>query len=107
MGRNNEDFLGVTRVPMSEVEDFIPSDYCDSDWDDPIRVKHIDRETFDNYTVHKHDYDELKQDISKHGMKSPISATRLSNGETLLTEGHHRAVIAKELGFSHVPVRFS
>ena len=44
-------------------------------------------------------YNNLKEDIAKNGMKQPIE---IRKGQ--IDDGHHRAVIAKELGLSSIPV---
>jgi hypothetical protein len=88
MTRNNADFHGSVNVPMSEVNEFIPSDYDDGDHSDPIRMKHVDVESCVNYDSHDDDYVEnLKADIAAKGLKTPIEARKLDSGETLLTEG--------------------
>jgi hypothetical protein len=107
MTRNNADFHGSVDTPISEVNEFIPSDYDDGNHSDPIRMKHVDRESCQNYHSHNEGYqNQLKADIAKNGIKRPVEASKLANGETLLLEGHHRVMIAKELGMSHVPVVF-
>lgn len=107
MTRNNADFYGYVNVPMSDVEEFIPADYDDGDVNKPVRMKNIDRESCANYDSHDEGYyDELKADIAKHGIKDPIEATQTEKGNFLLTEGHHRVIIARELGLHHIPVIF-
>lgn len=44
-------------------------------------------------------YNRLRDDIAKNGMQQPIE---IRKGQ--VENGHHRAVIAKELGLSHIPV---
>lgn len=57
------------------------------------------------------EYDELKQSIQKDGIKDTLifQINRLENGnvEAYIGEGNHRIRIAKELGITKVPVRFS
>jgi hypothetical protein len=107
MGRNSQEFRGSVLTPISEVNKFASSDFSDGDWSDPIRMSSIDRESCNNYHSHNEDHlDDLKKDISTKGMKTPVEATRLDNGETLLTEGHHRVIAARELGLTHIPVVF-
>lgn len=107
MTRNNADFHNTMEVPISEVNEFIPSDYDDGNRSDPIRMKHVDRESCENYHSHNEGYqNQLKASIAKDGIKSPVEASKLPNGETLLLDGHHRVMIAQELGMSHVPVVF-
>jgi hypothetical protein len=107
MGANKADFHGSVDVPMSEVNEFIPSDYDDGDHSNPIRMKHVDAESCANFDAHDDDYVEnLKANIAAQGLKNPIEATKLDSGETLLTEGHHRVMAARELGMTHIPVVF-
>jgi ParB/RepB/Spo0J family partition protein len=108
MGRNNNDFHdGVVHVPMSKVEKFIPSDFHDDDWDNPIRMKHIDSETFANSDEeHPERYAELLKSVRKHGVKTPIQVRRIEDGEHFLEEGHHRVVAAREAGLKTIPVEF-
>ena len=47
--------------------------------------------------------DELKEDISKHGITTPLEVTDKDGG--YLLDGHHRYVAARELGMKDVPVR--
>ena len=44
-------------------------------------------------------YNRLRDDIAKNGMQQPIE---IRKGQ--VENGHHRAVIAKELGLSRIPV---
>jgi hypothetical protein len=44
-------------------------------------------------------YNTLKEDIAKHGIKTPIEVM----GDRV-SDGHHRAVIAKELGIPRIPI---
>lgn len=106
MTRSNAEFHGSVNVPISEVNEFIPSDYDDGDHSNPIRMKHIDEESCKNYDEHDdYDYfDNLAADIAKRGLRKPIEATKLNDGETLLTEGHHRVMIARKLNMTHIPV---
>lgn len=56
------------------------------------------------------EYDELKDDIKKHGIKNYgiIELKRLPNGDVsaLLGEGNHRLAIAKELKIKTMPIMF-
>lgn len=107
MTRNNAEFRGAVPTPLSKVEQFVPSDFEDGDWSNPIRMHSIDRETCMNHHEHGEDYlDDLKSQIAANGIKTPIEATKLDNGHTLLTEGHHRVMVARELGLKNVPVVF-
>jgi ParB-like chromosome segregation protein Spo0J len=48
-------------------------------------------------------YNTLKEDIVKNGIKEPIVVDSMGNHKVVL-DGHHRAVIAKELGMPNIPV---
>jgi ParB-like chromosome segregation protein Spo0J len=105
MTRSNAEFHGSVNVPISEVNEFIPSDYDDGDHSNPIRMKHVDEESCQNYDTHDDDYvGTLASDIAKRGLRTPIEATKLDDGETLLTEGHHRVMAARKLNMTHIPV---
>jgi hypothetical protein len=107
MTRNNTEFRGAVSTPLSKVEQFVPSDFHDGDWSDPIRMSSVDRETCENHHAHGEGYlDDLKSQIATNGIKNPVEATKLDNGHTLLTEGHHRVMAARELGINTVPVVF-
>ena len=107
MTRNNADFHGSVDVPISEVNEFISADYDDGDHSNPIRMKHVDAASCSMFDSHDDDYVEnLKTNIAAQGLKTPIEATKLDSGETLLTEGHHRVMAARELGMTHIPVVF-
>ena len=108
MTRNNADFqAGIVHVPIHEVNEFIPNDFRDDDMDNPIRMKHIDEDTFVNSGEESRErYIELRKSIAKQGVLEPIQAAKLSNGNTLLVNGHHRAVYARETGQTHVPVEY-
>jgi hypothetical protein len=49
----------------------------------------------------------LAKSISEHGydVTQPVSATRLPNGDLLITGGHHRLAAMQSLGETTVPVR--
>lgn len=48
-------------------------------------------------------YNILKEDIAKHGIRTPITLT-IQGRKHLITEGNHRLKIAKELGIETLPV---
>lgn len=47
-------------------------------------------------------FEGLAADIAKNGIKEPL---RVANG--VLVNGHHRAIIALELGLESVPIEYS
>lgn len=47
-------------------------------------------------------YQSLKEDIAKHGIVRPI---KILHGQ-YLNEGHHRAMIAKELNIPQIPAQY-
>jgi hypothetical protein len=49
-------------------------------------------------------FDELKQDIIKNGIQTPLEIDKFESGELNLKNGHHRAVIAIQIGLTSVPV---
>jgi hypothetical protein len=105
LGRQFDDHI---MVPIHEVEEFVPSDFEDGDWSNPIRMKHIYKETFDNSgEVTPERYNRLRKSIAKHGIKEPVNAVLRDDGHTVLTEGHHRVVFGRMAGLTHIPVRFS
>jgi ParB-like chromosome segregation protein Spo0J len=52
--------------------------------------------------LYDYDFDELCEDVRLNGINKPL---RVVNG--VLVDGHHRAIIAKELGLTCVPVEYS
>jgi hypothetical protein len=55
----------------------------------------------------KRHIENLAKSISEHGydVTQPVSATRLPNGDLLITGGHHRVAAMKSLAEATVPVR--
>ena len=52
----------------------------------------------------KGSFQELKQSIMEHGIKMPLEIDKFESGELNLKNGHHRAVIAIQIGLKYVPV---
>ena len=48
----------------------------------------------------------LREDISKNGIQTPIELVRNNDGSISIENGNHRLQIAKELGIKEVPVKF-
>jgi hypothetical protein len=67
----------------------------------------------DNYTVggldadfvwidgDDHTYQELHDFIKKEGIKTPL---KVSLRDNMLYDGHHRAVVARDLGINKIPI---
>jgi hypothetical protein len=90
----------VQFMGMKELGEHYSSDYNIG------AVKHIDRRYLDAKGANNHiDYDALKEDISRNGIKTPIEVSHSDEEGSVLEDGHHRYVIAKELGLKKVPVR--
>ena len=49
-----------------------------------------------------YDYHELHASIKKEGIKTPLNVSLRDN---MLYDGHHRAVIARDLGIDKIPIR--
>jgi hypothetical protein len=49
-----------------------------------------------------HTYEELHDSIKKEGIKTPLDVSLRNN---MLYDGHHRAVIARDLGIDQIPIR--
>jgi hypothetical protein len=49
-----------------------------------------------------HTYEELHNSIKKEGIKTPLDVSLRHN---MLYDGHHRAVIARDLGIDKIPIR--
>jgi ParB-like chromosome segregation protein Spo0J len=49
-------------------------------------------------------YQSLHDSIKKEGIKVPLSVVRDKN---LLVDGHHRAIVARDLGINQVPVTYT
>lgn len=54
----------------------------------------------------KTDLAELRADIEANGFNEAIPLTYATNGTILRDEGNHRLAVAKELGYTAIPVRF-
>ena len=52
------------------------------------------------------EYEELKADIEKNGIREPLFIELGLNGKAKVGEGNHRHQIALELGLERVPVAF-
>jgi len=50
------------------------------------------------------EYQKLKADIRRSGVREPIKYVRTSDGRNYIVDGHHRARAAQELGLQSVPV---
>ena len=50
------------------------------------------------------DLDQLKADINRNGIQNPLIVREDESGERWLRNGHHRLVIAMELGLTEVPI---
>jgi RHS repeat-associated protein len=55
-------------------------------------------------TLSNRDFQKLKDDIAKNGIKDPINYVE-HNGQKYIVDGHHRALAAKQLGLTDVPVQ--
>ena len=57
-------------------------------------------------TPGSYDWDRLRADVGKNGVKSPIRiAHDEQTGRPVVTDGHHRAMMAIEQGHLFVPVK--
>jgi ParB-like chromosome segregation protein Spo0J len=61
-----------------------------------LKVHDIHRDLYD------YDFDALSRDMEANGISKPLTVV---NGA--LVDGHHRAIVAKELEFSDVPITYS
>lgn len=52
--------------------------------------------------VNSYEIDEIAEHICSHGME-PLQLS-IAGGKALLTDGNHRLVAARQLGYTHVPV---
>jgi len=64
--------------------------------------KEFDRETDEKFN--KKELDDLTDDISKNGIKTPIQIKVDRNGNALIVEGNTRLAAAKRLGIKNIPV---
>jgi ParB-like chromosome segregation protein Spo0J len=54
-----------------------------------------------------YDWDGLHSSISKNGITEPLEVHVDGEGNKTMLNGHHRYIAAKNLGLTHVPVRFT
>ena len=99
MGRNNADFQR-SMLPIEELKNLKSENF------EGVKVGNLldlrwDKDE-DLPKVWGKDYEDLKSDIAKRGIHTPLLIS-----DKQLLDGHHRAVAAMELGISHVPVRKS
>lgn len=52
----------------------------------------------------KFSFSDLKNHIQTYGILIPLRVHKYESGEMMLGNGHHRAVIAMQLGIKNVPV---
>lgn len=102
MTRNNADFQ-TRSVPMSELKDVYAEDLH------PLHT--MTAEDLDSRWHERSDkpypWDELHDSIQKEGIKTPLHINIDAEGYKDLIEGHHRYIVARNLGLTHVPVRFT
>lgn len=83
-------------MPVSEVMTFHAGDAFRGE----TMVEVLDRKRKDpNYL-----YAALLADVDRHGVMFPLELYIDSNGETQVSNGHHRLAAAVELGHEFVPV---
>lgn len=99
MGRNNLDFQ-TRSVPMSETKDWTAEDMF------PLNSMTIEDLDTRGKRNGKYDWDELHSSIASEGIKEPLEVHVDEDGTKTLLNGHHRYMVAKTLGLSHIPVRF-
>lgn len=80
-------------MSIDELRHLQSNDYPDK------RIEDLQR---DDYPNRAFVFDDLLRDISKNGIKTPL---RVVNNR--LVDGHHRAIIAIELGLDGVMVEYS
>lgn len=84
-------------INQKQLRNLIAGDFSPHGFDEnPIRVGQLVRE--DLWSDPEY-YNELRDDISKNGIKTPIAIKK-----GMLIDGHHRAVIAQELDLPKIPV---
>ncbi len=49
---------------------------------------------------------DLREDISKNGIQTPIELVKNNDGSISIENGNHRLQIAKELGMNEIPIKF-
>lgn len=69
-------------------------------FDYPCLVGELTRDTYVE-SKHRAVFDDLAVDIQKNGISTPL---RVVNG--YLVDGHHRAVVALELGIDLIPIQY-
>lgn len=80
-------------VPTDRLKDLYSNDYPD---------KTIGQLKRDDYPNRPFVFDELTKDIAANGIVEPL---RVVNN--FLVDGHHRAIIALELGLDNVSIEYS
>lgn len=55
--------------------------------------------------IHPDRMRELRDDIQRNGIREPIRVARTMDGEFRMWDGHHRVVLALEVGISEIHVR--
>lgn len=102
MGANNADFQ-TQMVPMSDLHDVYAEDLH------PLRT--MVAEDLDSRWHERSDkpypWDKLHESIQKEGIKTPLHINIDEDGGKDLIEGHHRYIVARNLGLTHVPVRYT
>lgn len=82
-------------------------DYIANDWDTGrglIRVRHLTRGMYDE--MHgQEEFDKLSASIREHGILNPLFVEKDRSNKYLI-DGHHRAIVARELGIDRIPVTY-
>lgn len=86
-------------MPINMV---VPTDYLKALYSNDYPDKTIGQLKRADYPNRPFVFDELAKDIAANGVVKPL---RVVN--RFLVDGHHRAIIALELGLDNVPVEYS
>jgi hypothetical protein len=100
MTRNNADFH-TRMVPMEETADWLAEDMH------PLTSMTRDDLNALGKRNGEYNWSELHDSIAKDGITEPLDVHVDEEGTKTLMNGHHRYMVARDLGHSHVPVRFT
>ena len=88
-------------INQEQLRGMFANDYYDHFEENNIKVGDLDADyVWDQFDDHT--YEELHDSIKKEGIKTPLNVSLRDN---MLYDGHHRAVIARDLGIDKIPIR--
>jgi ParB-like chromosome segregation protein Spo0J len=87
-------------VPMEETSEWYAQDMH------PLKSLSTDQLDYQSRRNGKFNWNELHESVLKDGVREPLTVNVDENGDKTLLDGHHRYLAAKNVGLTHIPVRY-